>query len=240
MSRCTHALKPCHFNEVFVRAWRKFTNGKHDHAFQRGWEKCGLFPLDLDVALAREGSVESGVWTNMGEETTPSEMEKVMFPLRAGKMYAPAVSLEMQEGVVSRREVEAPSGGEREHNQLVMRKFVVDMLIPLARTATEQQKAVSAMKRAKKTNIIVNGVQFRKKGIPCTIEGRYWGPDVACAAEKGEQLQEQAEQVQAATDAFKKQQKEAKAFARQQCTAKVLVALQNNEPSWSDTPAKRV
>ena len=115
---------------MFVRAWSKFTNGKHDHAFQRGWEKCGLFPLDLDVALAREGSVESGVWTNMGEETTPSEMEKVMFPWRAGTMYAPAVSLAMQEGEVSRREVEAPSGGEREHNQLLMRKFVVDMLTP--------------------------------------------------------------------------------------------------------------
>ena len=160
--------------------------------------------------------------------------------MRAGKMYAPAVSLEMQGGEVSMREVEAPSGGEREHNQLVMRKFVVDMLTPLARTATEQQKAVSAMKRAKKTNLVVDGIQFRKKGIPCTIEGRYWGPDVACAAEKGEQLQEQAEQVQAATDAFKKQQKEAKAFVRQQCTAKVLVALQNNEPSWSDTPAKEL
>ena len=225
---------------MFVRAWRKFTNGKHDHAFQRGWEKCGLFPLDLDIALAREGSVESGVWTNMGDETTPSVMEKVMFPLSAGKMYAPAVSLEMQEGEVSRREVEAPSGGDREHKQVVLRKFVVDVLTPLARTTTEQHKAVSAMKQAKKTNIIVNGVQFRKKGIPCTIGGCYWSADVACAAEIGEQLADKAEQVQAATDAAKKQLKEAKSFARQQSTAKVLVSLQNNEPSWSDTSAKEL
>ena len=43
---------------------------------------------------------------------------------------------------------------------------------------------------------------------------------------------------QAATDALKQQQEDARAFARLQSTTKVLVALQNNEPSWQDTPAK--
>ena len=45
------------------------------------------------------------------------------------------------------------------------------------------QAAVRAMKAASKDNII-NGVQMRKTGVPCTQQGLYWSDQVAAAAKQ--------------------------------------------------------
>ena len=111
--------------------------------------------------------------------------------------------------------------------------------MPAARSATEAQAAIRAMKSAKKDNII-DGVQMRKTGIPCTQQGLFWSDHVAAASakSKAEQAQEAAKQEQAAAD--KQREKEAKAMARQRNTEDVLALLQAQSDNWHTLGAQQL
>ena len=239
ISRATMPLKPCHFNEVFLRAWNKFTDGTHEGAFQRGWEKCGLFPLNKQVALDREGADETGILFNATSSTTDAQLNGMMFPqVRGGKVHVPAVELAMQDGELRPHHVQvAAFGASRE--QVMVRQFVADLCTPAVRGATESVQAVAAMKSAKKT-YHVDGVLMRKAGVPCTVSGLYWSAHVAAACEqaKAATAQEAEQAEQAAAD--KQRQKDARALARQQATEAVLLLLQANSQDWKRVQAQQL
>lgn len=240
VDRATMPLKPCHFNEIFLRAWNRFTNGTHDDAFQRGWEKCGLFPLNKQVALEREGAVETGIWTNATPTTTDEQLADMMFPqVRGGKVHVPAVQLAQHDGTLQATQVEVPAFVPLRSDQVMVRQFVAQLCTPAARAATEAAQTVAAMKAAKKRSYC-DGVQMRKTGIPCTVSGLYYSHHVAAACEqsKAESAQEAQQAEQAAAD--KQRQKEARALARQHATEAALLLLQANSQDWKRLPAQQL
>lgn len=47
---------------------------------RKSWRITGLFPLDINVALQREGAQASGLWSNIAPDTTPQTFLGMVLP----------------------------------------------------------------------------------------------------------------------------------------------------------------
>ena len=225
VDRNTNPFRPRHFNEVFCRAWDLFTRSSHEQSFERAWERCGLYPLNMNRLLERQGAVETGVWFNTSHKTPDKELEEAMFPIvRNGKVHVPAVILrEGQQGnmLVEMTEHSLTAWADEEK---LMRRYVIEQLKPVIRSAAENAATRAAEKKGQGVKIRC-GVPFGRNGNPLTIEGLHYSPAVSAAL--GQQREEVDTQASTAAQGKHKKdvQKAEKLLHAQSCADQVHAVL---------------
>jgi len=196
-ARAMRPFKVQHFNEVLARTWINVADGSRANTVRRSWQVTGLYPLDMSVALAREGAVASGVWAN----THPDTETHTFLGTLLGKHVTP-------EGATCSKEGNGLLAGVRMHvdtNGLHMEMASTSSsylggatgpgaVLRLAMAKSVQVKATSASvvyeeiknaKKAKNTIVqVVDGVHFGRNGNPSTLGGCAVTPAVMDACRK--------------------------------------------------------
>lgn len=188
-SRVVIPFRACHFNEVFVNAYKSFSSGRAHGTIVSAWEKVGLFPLNVEKALDRDGALATGIWSNA---TPATEMMGIIIPgssaactVHDGKVLSPAVSLSnSEEGTVTGEFVVSPSNGVASHAQAggdrIIRAVICTALTAQIKSTQQVQEAVRVMKQAKKVTVAraPTTVKFGRNGNPDTLTGKAFTPEV--------------------------------------------------------------
>jgi len=239
-SRVVMPFRACHFNEVFVKAWSSFQSGKAHGTIVSAWEKVGLFPLNVETALARDGAVATGIWSNA---TPATEMMGIIIPgspaactVHDGKVLSPAVSLSIsEEGTVTGEFAVSPSSGVASHAQAggdrIIRAAICTALTAQVKSTQQVQEAIRVMKQAKKVTVERNPttVKFGRNGNPDTLTGKAFTPEVRDAMIAAYDRQRQEQEVVAAKQAATSLDKARKLAEAHQDAAAVRAALERGD-----------
>jgi len=239
---------------VFYRAWGEFADGSRNKTVRSAWEKCGLFPINMKVALAREGASASGVWYNTDRDTELTKFMNVVLPAEAqmgdGVAEVPCVQMEMAGDAVHASvlyksgSLSAVEGSSVPRAGMIVRAAVATCMFAQTLDASVLDASVRAQKRLKghKTAVSDTGVHVTlcRNGNPDTVQGKDVTMDVISAVKNGVA----AGRTQAQLDEANRQEKASLAASKQQDLQvridAVMVAVRAGTVQWTKFAAADV
>ena len=85
-------------NLILLRTWEKVCDGSNKQAVIRAWEKCGLSPLNEEMALTKECALWSGNFFNTGMQTNKDSFSSMLFPeVVNGQVVVPGLTLSLND-----------------------------------------------------------------------------------------------------------------------------------------------
>ena len=198
-------FRPCFFNLILLRAWEKVSDGSNKQAVIRAWAKCGLSPLNEEMALTKECALSSGAFFNTGMNSQKDSFNSMLFPkVVNGEVLMPGLRLSLNDAGQSVSEPQSLSMQSAMCPPSAIRAFVTEVIFQRAQDATTTHAVINAMKKAKSTKVSVSqdehGVRFGRNGQPSTTGGLYVNEAVMSAikAKNLFEVQQEFEQGQRA------------------------------------------
>ena len=198
-------FRPCFFNLILLRAWEKVSDGSNKQAVIRAWAKCGLSPLNQEMALTKECALSSGAFFNTGMNSEKDSFSSMLFPkVVNGEVLMPGLRLSLNDAGQSVSEPQSLSMQSAMCPPSAIRAFVTEVIFQRAQDATTTHAVINAMKKAKSTKVSVSqdehGVRFGRNGQPSTTGGLYVNETVMSAikAKNLFEVQQEFEQGQRA------------------------------------------
>jgi hypothetical protein len=198
-------FRPCFFNLILLRAWEKVSDGSNKQAVIRSWAKCGLSPLNQEMALTKECALSSGAFFNTGMNSQKVSFSSMLFPkVVNGEVLMPGLRLSLNDAGQSVSEPQSLSMQSAMCPPSAIRAFVTEVIFQRAQDATTTHAVINAMKKAKSTKVSVSqdehGVRFGRNGQPSTTGGLYVNETVMSAikAKNLFEVQQEFEQGQRA------------------------------------------
>ena len=198
-------FRPCFFNLILLRAWEKVSDGSNKQAVIRAWAKCGLSPLNEEMALTKECALSSGAFFNTGMNSQKDSFSSMLFPkVVNGEVLMPGLRLSLNDAGQSVSEPQSLSMQSAMCPPSAIRAFVTEVIFQRAQDATTTHAVINAMKKAKSTKVSVSqdehGVRFGRNGQPSTTGGLYVNEAVMSAikAKNLFEVQQEFEQGQRA------------------------------------------
>ncbi len=152
----------------------------------RTWTKCGLSPLNEEMALTKEYALSSGAFFNTGMNSQKVSFSNILFPkVVNGEVLIPGLRMSLNDAGQSVSEPQSLSMQSVMCPPSPIRDFVTEVIFQRAQDATTTHSVINTMKKAKSTKVSVSqdehGVRFGRNGQPSTTGGLYVNETVMSA-----------------------------------------------------------